>query len=272
MIRNPNWPTGLLASAYWPTHDLQKHTMAICIGYFEAHQSGERVFTVAGYVASKARWRFLDERWPRALRAEGLSSFNGQQFVRGSGGFSTGWVDNEARRSRLLASLARVTQQHVLGGFSCSVRLDDYEALNRERRFAETVSGPYGICAACVMVRVQEWMAKHHPDDLTLAVFEEGDVDHREIRRILKAEGLNRGEPAQVWPRQWVDERGRQRFLRPFEACDLLIPACGSGMADLLSRRAAWEQELVGRDHLQRICDVLEVARRPKSGAGEANL
>ena len=64
-----------------------------------------------------------------------------------------------------------------------------YEAINREYRLSETVSGLYGICAGCLMVRIQQWMAEHHPDDLTLAVFEEGDVDHREIRRILKARG-----------------------------------------------------------------------------------
>lgn len=246
--------------------------MAICVGFFGNNDSGEAIFSVAGYVSPKARWRFFEERWPRALRAEGLSSFNGQEFILSRGPFATDWIDNQARRSRLLAALARLTQQHVLGGFACSVRVDDYEAINREYRFSETVSGLYGICAGCLMARVQRWMAEHYPDDLTLAVFEEGGVDSGDIRRILKAEGLNRGEPAQVWPRQWVDERGRQRLLRPFEACDLLMPSCDSGMADLLSRRAAWEQEVVDRDRLRRICEVLEVARRPESEAGDATL
>ena len=246
--------------------------MAICVGYFEREQSGASpsMVTVAGYVSTKARWRYFEERWPRALRAEHLTAFSGQDFARGTGEFSSGWIDNEPRKVRLIQALARLTEQHVLRAFSCSVRVDDYEAINGEYRLAEAASGPYGICAACIVARVQYWMAKHHPDDLTLFVFEEGDVDHREIRRILVAEGVDRGEPVQVWPRQWTDERGRRRFLRPFEACDLLAPGCGSEMADRLSRRSSVEHEVLDRDHLLQTCRALAVARRDRSTSLEA--
>jgi hypothetical protein len=110
-------------------------------------------------------------------------------------------------------------------------------------------------------------MAVHHPDDLTLFVFEEGDITHREIRRILAADGITRGEPVQLWPRQWIDERGRQRHLRPFEACDLLAPESGSDVADRLSRRDACEHEWLDRDHLRRICSALGVEPRPTSNS-----
>jgi len=147
--------------------------------------------------------------------------------------------------------------------------LEDYGAVNQERRLAEDVSGPYGVCAAVVMQAIQRWMAEHQPDDLTLCVFEDGEIDHREIRRILTAEGVDRGEPAQIWPRQWTDERGRRRFLRPLEACDLLLPGCKSGLSDRLSQRSDWEHERIDRNRLLRICETLGVARRRASCSRE---
>lgn len=249
------WPVGLLASAFHADVNPQRLAMAICVGYFEDDQSGTdpRTVTVAGYVSSKARWRSFDERWPRALRAERLAAFSAVDFLRGTGEFASGWIDNPERQVRLVRALTRVTEHHVLRAFSCSLALDDFDAVNAEYRFAESASGPYGVCAACVMTRVQRWMADHHPGDLTLCIFEEGEVDHREIRRVLSAEGMTRGEPPQLWPRNWTDECGRRRRLRPFEACDLLT---------LGSLQPTHEREVVDRERLLRICDALGVARR----------
>jgi hypothetical protein len=241
--------------------------MAICVGYFEKSDvvDSTRTFTVAGYVSPKARWRFFEERWPRALRAEGLTAFSGQEFIGSTGEFAGGWSGNQARRSRFMDTLSRLVEQHVLRGFACSVSVDDYDAVNDDYHLAQSASGLYGVCASWVVIRMQQWMADHSPRDLTLFVFEEGDMDPREVRRVLKAEGVAKGEPVQVWPRQWSDEHGRRRFLRPFEACDLLIPACKSGLSERLSRRSAWDREIVDRRRLLRICEALGVPRRVKS-------
>jgi len=248
--------------------------MAICVGYFEVDRpaAAPAIVTVAGFVSSKGRWRYFDERWPGVLRHEGLTTFNGHDFMRGTGEFAGGWIENGPRRLRLIQTLARLAEQHIVRACACSLRLDDYDAINQDYRFAEAASGPYAICGARVIARVQPWMAEHHPDDLTLFVFEEGDIDHREIRRILTAEGIDRGEPVQLWPRQWTDERGRHRFLRPFEACDLLIPGCGSGLAHRLAQRASYEHDLVDREHLLRIGKALAVGRRSTSNPREAVL
>ena len=245
--------------------------MAICVGYFEENDAvPPGRLTVSGLVSQKVRWQALEERWPRVLRGEDVTAFSGRDFIRGAGEFSTGWLDDPDRQTRLIATLTQMTRQHVLRGMSCSIDLRDYQAIDQKYRFTESVSGPYGVCAACVIGRIQGWMARHRPDDLTLFVFEEGELDHREIRRLLRAEGIERGEPAQVWPRQWTDERGRQRLLRPFEACDLLIPGCKSPLIDQLSERAAWEHEVIDRDHLEWICKALSVAERSRLDAGEA--
>jgi hypothetical protein len=237
-MRSSNWPVALLASAYLPKGDCQELLMAICIGYFEAQVDGtSATLTVSGYVSEKNRWRMFEEKWPRALRSEGITAFNGVDFIRNTGEFASGWEDDEARRKRLIELLTRLTRQHVVRAVSCSVRLEDYQAIDQTHGLSEAVGGPYSLCAAYVMCRIRDWMARYRPDDLALFIFEDGDIDHRRIGKILAAEGIDRGEPPQFWPRRWKDEQGRHRFLRPLEACDLLIPGCSSDVADCLRQR-----------------------------------
>jgi len=67
-----NWPAAVLASAFGTHYESQKLTMAICVAYLEA-RGQDTTLTVAGLVSPKARWQSFEERWPRALRAEGLT-------------------------------------------------------------------------------------------------------------------------------------------------------------------------------------------------------
>jgi len=233
--------------------------MAISIGYFEARPADDApMFTVCGYVSSKSRWREFDEDWARALRHEALLAFDARDFIHGTRGFTSGWSD-PSRRRRLLDALSQVAERHVLRAFACSVSLEDYAAIDAEYGFGSAVAGPYGLCAGLLTARVRRWMAERHPDDLTLFVFEEGDIDHRELRRIAAVDRSD-GEPPQLWPRHWIDERGRRRHLRPFEACDLFAADGGAFMKRLLDR-SRFDREIVDRDRLVRICHALGLER-----------
>jgi hypothetical protein len=263
VVRTSNWPVALLASAYLPEEHSQEMLMAICVGYFEPRvASNPATLTVSGYVSEKKRWRAFEEKWPRALRSEGITAFRGVDFITNTGEFSSGWSEDDARRTRLIGLLTRVTQQHVARAVSCSMRLEDYQAINRTYNLSETVGGPYSVCAAYVMCGIRDWLARYRPDDLALFIFEDGEIDHRCIRRILTAEGIDRGEPPQFWPRQWKDEQGRHRFLRPLEACDLLMPGCSSGIADCLKQRGSWDDEVIDRKRLMALCKTLSVTLR----------
>jgi hypothetical protein len=268
-----NWPAGLLASNFWQNDDPQRLAMAIANGYFEMTETAgvPPRLTVCGYVSSKSRWRLLEQRWPRVLRQEGLSAFNVRDLSRGTGEYASGWRDNQPRTERLVGTLNRLTEQHVLHAFASSMRLDEYDSVNEEYCLSETVAGPYGVCAGHLMTRVRAWMAEHRPEDLTLFVFEDGDLDHREIARILRARGIDRGEPVQVWRRQWIDEHGRRRYLRPFEACDLLFADTIGAAPAGRSRRLACDHDTMTREELRRICDALSVSRRA-AGARQAVL
>lgn len=237
--------------------------MAMCVGYFGGGTSREEptTFSVAGFLSSKARWREFEARWSRMLRHEGLTAFNADDFLNDTGEFANGWNDH-ARRRGLIEALGRLAEQHIFRAFSESVNLVDYEAINSEYAFSEAAGGPYAVCAARVMVSARQWMATKHPDDLTLFIFEQGDIEQRELRRMLKAAGAEAGEPPQMWPRQWRDERARQRYLRPLEACELFAADRDGVFVRRLTERSVFESQAIDRQQLERICHTLEIAHR----------
>jgi hypothetical protein len=233
--------------------------MAICVGYLEANERDEpATLTVTGLVSPKARWQSFEDRWPRALRAERLTAFSGRDFIQGTGEFSGGWMGDAERRSRLIAALSRVAAEQVTLGVSYSLSLADYRAVTRTLPHREMLPTPYAVCAGFAMARILRRMADAQSRDVTLCVFEDGGIDHQQVRQIAAAEGIGNGEPVQIWPREWRDEHGRTRLLRPLEACDLLLPACGSRLADRLVERGSWDAEFLSRDRLSGIFEALQ--------------
>lgn len=263
-VEGSTWPAAVLTSAYCPDFDPHRLAMAICVGYFEgrpASSSHARAFTVSGFLSSKARWRQFETQWTRALRQEGLTAFNGADFSRRHRDFAEGWDDAERRRS-LANALARIAEQHTFRAFSCSLGLDDFDEINGEFAFVETAARPYAVCAGVLLACVRRWMAERHPDDLTLFVFEDGDLDHTELRRIVRAENSESGEPPQMWPRQWTDEHRRTRHLRPAEACDLLAIDGAQSLVRRLSEQSRFDRHVVDRNRLLKIAAALNVPRR----------
>jgi hypothetical protein len=233
--------------------------MAICVGYLEANErDAPAALTVTGLVSPKVCWQSFEDRWPRALRAQGLTAFSGRDFVQGTGEFSGGWMGNAERRSRLIAALSRVAAEQVTLGVSYSLSLADYRAVTRTLPHREMLPTPYAVCAGFAMARILRRMADAQSRDVTLCVFEDGGIDHQQVRQIAAAEGIGNGEPVQIWPREWRDEHGRTRLLRPLEACDLLLPACGSRLADRLVERGSWDAEFLSRDRLSGIFEALQ--------------
>lgn len=266
-----NWPAAVLSSAFGAHSESQKVAMAICVGYLEASRQ-DATLTVSGLVSPKARWQSFEERWPRVLRGEGLTSFNGRAFIEGTGEFSNGWSDDAARRRRLVAALGAVTGESAILGVSYSLRLADYRAVTKGLPHLETVPTPYAVCAGVAMSRILGWMRTAHSADVTLFVFEEGWIDHQQVRHVAAAEGVEHGQPVQIWPREWIDEHGRRRLLRPIEACDLLVPDCHCDLAERLIRHSSWDQELVDRDRLSRILAVTEPSIKARPNVRSARL
>lgn len=261
MTARSAWPINVLASAFGPHLDSRRLSMAICVGYLEANErDAPAALTVTGLVSPKVCWQSFEDRWPRALRAQGLTAFSGRDFVQGTGEFSGGWMGNAERRSRLIAALSRVAAEQVTLGVSYSLSLADYRAVTRTHAHREMLPTPYAVCAGVAMARILRRMADAPSRDVTLFVFEDGGIDHRQVRQVAAVDGIDRGEPVQIWPREWRDEHGRTRLLRPLEACDLLLPGCRSGLPDRLVERGVWDEEFLDRARLAGIFQSMAAA------------
>jgi hypothetical protein len=258
------WPIAVLTSAFCPDFDPQRLAMAMCVGYFEGRSSGEPArFSVLGFVSSKARWRDFETRWSRILRREGLSALNPDDVLN----HTAAEAAEAARYRSLLDTLGRLAEQHIYHAFARSIHLPDYDALDAEYGLRDGGAGPYAICAAFVMTDVRQWMATRHPDDLTLFVLEQGDIEQRELRRVLQAVGVDAGEPAQIWPRCWRDERGRPRYLRPLEACTLFAADRDGALVKRLADRSLLETRHIDRARLEQLCHALGISRRSARSA-----
>jgi hypothetical protein len=231
--------------------------MAICVAYLENSSNGPTALTVSGLVSQKIRWQSFEERWPRVLRADGLTSFRGCDFVQRTGEFSNGHLGGAESRARFLGALSRVAAESACLGVSYSLKLADYAAASRGVFGNARPPTPYSICAGVALGRILRRMTSAYPKDTTLFVFEDGDIDHHEVREVAAAEGVVQGQPVQIWPREWRDEHNRRRLLRPFEACDLLMTACRSDLIDRLIQRSAWDHEELDLARLSRMLDSL---------------
>jgi len=253
----------VLTSPYCPDFDPHRLAMAICVGYFRPARARETAgtYSVSGFVSSKARWREFETRWSKVLRHEGLKAFHAGDFTQGRGEFIGEWAA-PARRRNLLNLLGRTLEQHIFRAFSQSVNLEAFRAVNADYALTEATSGPYGLCAAFMIARVRRWMTAKYPDNLTLFVFEDGEMCRCDLQPLLKAVGAERGEPVQTWPTQWVDERGRRRYLRPLEAGQLFDADQEGLFAGRLTEHLLLESQTLDREQLARICEALKLPSR----------
>lgn len=265
-VDGASWPIAVLTSAFCPDFEPQRLAMAICVGYVEPVETPDLAdtFTVTSLISSKARWREFETRWSRTLRRESLPAFSADDFLRSSGPFAFGWND-DAHQQTLIDTLGKLTQQSIFHAFSCSIRLQDYHTVDAEYALSETGAKPYGLCAATLIATIRHWMRAKHPDDLTLFILRDGDVEQRELGRLLTIEQAKQGEPPQIWPRHWVDECGRNRYLRPLEACELLAADRQCVLTNRLLERGQLSREQIDRERLIHICHALNIARRSAS-------
>jgi hypothetical protein len=251
--------------------------MVWCAAYFDASGSPkepkQRVFTVAGYVTTENKWDKFERDWARELAKEGVSAFSTNDFAHFQNDFAIGWRDNEPRRRAFIQSLTGVLKKWVRCGFSSSVDLDVYDEINREYEFAERVSRPYGMCASTAANKCHKWMKAFHRKDITLYVFEKGDVNQGELKTLMGEDDRFGHEPL-IIEKQWRDEHGTLHYRRPFESCDFhayesahAVPLIGTrkalrGSAQDLFLKVKHFHGVLNRTSLLRTVRRLNVPRR----------
>lgn len=211
--------------------------MAVFVAYFDAGGSTEdpnsRIISIAGWIATEARWRRLEKAWRTICDHEGVSGLHMKDFAHSRGEFQ-GWAGDETRRQRFLADLAAAIHRHTNRDFSCSLFLDGYRAVDEQYKFHEHVGHPYMIGGWACIQSVREWMAKTHPDDLTLFVFEKGDAHQSELLGLLKRDGIDLGHDPIFMKKRWK-EGGKSYTSPALECADYLAYEHVKNLTDIIN-------------------------------------
>lgn len=180
--------------------------MAVFVGYFDASGDLEdpstHVLSVAGWIAPEAKWRRLERAWKKICDREGVSGLHMKEFAHFQGEYRD-WKGDELRRQKFLSDLAGVIHSHTNRDFSQSLFLDGYRAIDAQFRFHEHVGHPYAIGAWRCISKVREWMAKKHPSDDVLFVFEKGDAHQEDLIRLLRVDNIDLGIEPQFMKKRW---------------------------------------------------------------------
>lgn len=170
--------------------------MAVFVAYFDAAGDPKdpniRVLSVAGWIATEAKWRRLERAWRRICLEAGVSGLHMNELAHFLGEYAT-WRDDEEKRANFLSDAVRTIHAHTNRDFSQSAYLDGYRAVDAQFEFSERMGHPYSLCALRCIQHVLAWMSRKHPNDDVLFVFEKGDAHQDEIALQLKRYEIDLG-------------------------------------------------------------------------------
>jgi hypothetical protein len=158
-----------------------------------------------------------------------------KEFAHSSGEYRD-WKGDESRRKQFLSDLAKTVLRNTNRDFSLSAFLAGYRAVDAQFEFHERVGHLYGICAIQLIRHVQDWMAKTHPRDDVMFVFEKGDYRQEEVLLHLRRDKLDLGIEPIFMEKRWTDKRGVIHTVPALECADFLAYEHHKTMTDVYAK------------------------------------
>lgn len=208
-------PVTHLSSAVFP-FDAKEKIMAFITGYFDESytHSHPLVYTVAGYISTDEKWIEFQKEWQAILDRENLPHFSMKDFANINSRNFKHWT--EARKVSFLQELLVILNKTYLRGFSASVIVDDYNALEDKYKFA--FGKPHVIGFTKCLKLIEEWTNKINLQEPIHYVFEQGANDNKTLQRLY-VELLN----SKTRKRFRIDGFSFQpKKLTPLQAADIL--------------------------------------------------
>ncbi len=215
-----------LMDAAGSVRDPTRSFVAIYRAYYDASGSegADAPLTVAGLVATEAKWLAFERLWREVLEQYDVPYFHAKEFVGSRGPFSE-WAGDEERRAAFLARLVKVIKLGANKMFTVAAHTADFAAVNERFHLLDSC-GPYALCAGVCVRRAHDWIMTKGPERVPIHVIESGDAGQGKLTEILGNENL----PFSVLPK--VDPISGEWVLE-FQAADLLAWEFRRGYKDI---------------------------------------
>lgn len=185
------------------------------------HERDQSHVVVAGFVSSLSDWQDFEVAWKGRLEGDGLAYFHAVDFAHSTGPFSSGWKDDEARRTRLSADLMEIIQAHAYRKLASGVSIAN---LQRNQTSSDTLKtlniNAYVLGARTCIADYARWCQRENYHPSVGYVFEDGDIGKGALGEIM----LSHGYPPPSFQSK-VDRQtpvGYQKGAAPLQAADWL--------------------------------------------------
>jgi hypothetical protein len=183
--------------------------------YFdESYSHPPRVYTVAGYISSDAKWSEFEKDWQRTLDREYLPPFSMKEFDNPHSKVYGQWESE--KKVSFLKELHGHIQKYYQRSFSTGIVITDYEELSNKEKFA---FGSPHLCAAINCAKhIGEWADSINLNEPIRYVFEQGTVNDKQLSRLFN-DLLSEEQKLQYRIKNC--EFGT-KILQPLQAADIL--------------------------------------------------
>lgn len=194
----------------------------------------KRLVTLAGHMAPVGEWKKFERLWEGVLAEPrfDIPYFHQQTFFQRSTHpgrttkqfkpFDHKKWDDPALRDALIDRLQAVITSRKLWSHSTTLDLRAYDAVNSEFHLDDICGSPYTVCALNVMTLADRVLFEIAPSATDLMfIFEKGDVKVGQLDFKDSMIGPDADRPV-IKGRKSIAHDGTPRYIRPFEAADLL--------------------------------------------------
>lgn len=204
-------------------HDWESVQMALMTAYFDASGSPDDTVQVcaAGLIMTAERWLKFIREWEVQLDDFGVTALHMKDYAHSKREFSS-WKDEPSKRRRFMSRLLTVIEENVEHTVAHAVSMREYRATDQSFYLSEFMR-PYTLVAVGCVEMVRPWADSiNHPARDIEYVFEKGDTDQSDFRRVWPKKFPTYEEPIFRKKRDAESPSSIVKPIRPFEAADLI--------------------------------------------------
>lgn len=117
----------------------------------ESHDSGAKVFAVAGYIGSPAEWFELERHWAKRLSEDGIKCWHAADCESGFGEFK---ALSKPQRIALKTDLVSLTNSSNVVGFGTVMDLEDHRKALAKPAGKKKIGKPYHMCLQLTIITI----------------------------------------------------------------------------------------------------------------------